>query len=483
MAMDADSLIAGSGPAGAMAAWALRNSGRVMVMDVGHTPGEPADGPLALSLKLRAPGMQFVTRGHHRLTPLRSQTFAGAVSLAKGGFANAWGAGVYRFDAGELAALASSVAEMAPHYDEVAAHIGISGAEDDLGPDFGRESELQPPLEIGPKAAALLAAYQRVRPPGVRLGHARLAALSRPFRGRPAYAYTNREMVEPTGGAVYNPATTIDELRAAQVIDYLPGWVARSFRETGAGVELEAESLTGERRTFRSRRLLLATGALNSARIVLASARDTSARLPILDNPMTILPLWHWSGLRHSQERESGMAQLNAVLDPEEFGERYQLSIYGTSNAPVEDLARQLSLPRPILRALLPAISLAMTFYPARPKPEVFVQLQGDGALAVEYPWQPNPELVPALGRLFRRLGTLPLTRFARHAGPGQGIHYAGTLPIRRNPGPYQLHPDGRLHGTRAVYVCDGACFDWLPAKNLTYTIMANAHRIAARMR
>jgi choline dehydrogenase-like flavoprotein len=30
--------------------------------------------------------------------------------------------------------------------------------------------------------------------------------------------------------------------------------------------------------------------------------------------------------------------------------------------------------------------------------------------------------------------------------------------------------------------VCDGACFSALPAKNLTFTIMANAIRIAARI-
>ena len=41
----------------------------------------------------------------------------------------------------------------------------------------------------------------------------------------------------------------------------------------------------------------------------------------------------------------------------------------------------------------------------------------------------------------------------------------------------------GRLEGTSRVYVTDGSAFPRLPAKNLTYTIMANALRVADGIR
>jgi choline dehydrogenase-like flavoprotein len=50
---------------------------------------------------------------------------------------------------------------------------------------------------------------------------------------------------------------------------------------------------------------------------------------------------------------------------------------------------------------------------------------------------------------------------------------------MRQTPGEYETHPDGRLQGTRNVHIVDGACFSALPSKNLTFTIMANAMRIA----
>jgi choline dehydrogenase-like flavoprotein len=60
---------------------------------------------------------------------------------------------------------------------------------------------------------------------------------------------------------------------------------------------------------------------------------------------------------------------------------------------------------------------------------------------------------------------------------PGASIHYAGTLPV--GDGPLNTAPDGRLNGCRHVYVGDGSSWRWLPAKGLTFTLMANARRVA----
>ena len=81
-----------------------------------------------------------------------------------------------------------------------------------------------------------------------------------------------------------------------------------------------------------------------------------------------------------------------------------------------------------------------------------------------------------AVLRNFRRLGCWPLKRI--HPGHGSSIHYAGTLPISSVE--RELTCDGycRLRGARGVYLADGSVFPWLPAKGLTFSIMANAHRV-----
>jgi choline dehydrogenase-like flavoprotein len=46
----------------------------------------------------------------------------------------------------------------------------------------------------------------------------------------------------------------------------------------------------------------------------------------------------------------------------------------------------------------------------------------------------------------------------------------------------YETHFNGRLHAMKNVFVADGAVFPVLPAKNLSFTIMANAMRVAANL-
>jgi choline dehydrogenase-like flavoprotein len=82
------------------------------------------------------------------------------------------------------------------------------------------------------------------------------------------------------------------------------------------------------------------------------------------------------------------------------------------------------------------------------------------------------------LGAL-RSLGLWTLPMLIQKPVTGHAIHYAGTLPMAEAPGRYQCNPAGRLAGTRRVYVADSACFSALPAKNMSFSMMANAMRIA----
>jgi len=79
--------------------------------------------------------------------------------------------------------------------------------------------------------------------------------------------------------------------------------------------------------------------------------------------------------------------------------------------------------------------------------------------------------------KAMRSMGTYGLKRI--NPGEGASIHYAGTLPFSQEPKDFSLSPDGRLHGTRNVYVADSAGFTYLPAKGLTFSLMANAHLVA----
>ncbi len=239
------------------------------------------------------------------------------------------------------------------------------------------------------------------------------------------------------------------------------------------------------------RKLLLGAGALNTARIVLESNRDYETRLPALDNPMACIPFFRLARIGEALAvRDTSLAQLNLVVEDDDWGEPLQASLYGTTGPLRSDVIFNLPLSARAnltwTKYMAPAMGLLMLFYPGREGPESYVRLRPSGELEAQFATysatEPPHAVERRLIRLLRKLGYLTHTALIQRPGSGAGLHYAGTLPMRTNPARYQTNAEGLLAGTKRVYIVDGACFSRLPAKNLTFTIMANALRIGRRI-
>jgi hypothetical protein len=76
-----------------------------------------------------------------------------------------------------------------------------------------------------------------------------------------------------------------------------------------------------------------------------------------------------------------------------------------------------------------------------------------------------------------RKLGAYALKQV--QPAIGASVHYAGVLPFSNEPSQFALAPDGRLHNHARTFVADGSGFNFLPAKGLTFSLMANAHLVA----
>jgi len=180
---------------------------------------------------------------------------------------------------------------------------------------------------------------------------------------------------------------------------------------------------------------------------------------------------------------ESSLCQLTLVAEDGENDETLQASLYGATGPLRSDLLSSLPLSFRANLALLkyaaPAMGLLMLFYPGIQNPSSYVRLRASGELELEFAAvPPNPIMEGRLLRSLRRLGCWTHSSLIQRPGMGQGLHFAGTLPMRAKPARYETDSQGHLFGTRHVYIVDGACFPRLPAKNLTFTIMANALRI-----
>jgi choline dehydrogenase-like flavoprotein len=58
-------------------------------------------------------------------------------------------------------------------------------------------------------------------------------------------------------------------------------------------------------------------------------------------------------------------------------------------------------------------------------------------------------------------------------------FHYAGTIPMSRTNRALTTSEYCQSHDFKNLYIVDGTTFPFLPSKNIAFTLMANAIRVA----
>ena len=536
---ESDVIVIGSGAGGVHASWPLTERGlNVTLLDYGNEDrsyapliperpwaelrttdanqhryflGERFEGIPFGKVKVGAqltPPRHFIAADTERLLPVESDTFSVTESLARGGLAAGWGAGVFPFDDHDLAGTPFTGSALEQHYDAVAERIGVCGPRDDLLPILGDCAALQDPLEIDNAAARVLERYRRRRTHlherGFRLGHTRLAVCTREHRGRGPHAYHDMEFWSDSARSVYRAQWTLAELEAFDNFRYLNRRLALSFHEDSSGdcVEVRCLRADGGEERHRARRLILAAGALGSARIALRSLERYGKPVGLLCNPYTYAPVLNFGALGDEpKERRHSLAQLTAVYTPSKRNSEDErrppvlAQYYSYRSLLLFKLMKESPLPYRetlgLMRLLQPVLGIIGIHHADRPtdrKTCTLVRSRDDEAsagapdrLRLDYALDPEEERTQAsiereLLSIFRRLGCWSLRRI--RPGHGANIHYAGTLPFSSSERELTCDARGRLRGTRGVYVADGAAFPALPAKGLTFTIMAHADRV-----
>lgn len=530
-------VVVGSGPSGAAAAAALVDHGlEVDMLDVGNEMeasakrlaedlragfavanghGAASTG-LAVGALLRQAlmtylqhdlnwkrpfGSLFTFRDVGEYLPLTARSPRLHRSLAKGGLSNVWGAACYAFHNGDFQGWPVAPDEMDAHYRAVNSILDLSEQEDPLAELYPLYGPARTSLRLGLSCADLLAKWYRsqgvLARRGITFGRARLAVLAEPRPPRSACVYCGRCLTGCPQGAIYNATFTVDELRRRRNFRYRPGLFVRRFEELGSGrVVLHAEDVrTRDLLRLEYDALFLAAGSLSSLRIACDSLRASRSLATLLDNNMFLVPLvkaTDWQPF--DPDVAFTLSQLVLVLTAKEVCSKpVHIQLYSCSHVVSgSPTAAFRWLPQPArdrVARLLGNTMLAACYlhsdHSARLEARV-IPSPSDGVGTIDITSRENPDERLIIKRLLKHLAglrqelDLVLIRWALKRGrPGFSGHLAGSLPMKTMPGELETTSDGRLHGTRSVYVADQSTFPTLPAQNPTYTAMANAHRIA----
>jgi choline dehydrogenase-like flavoprotein len=525
-------IVVGSGASGAhFALTALRKGRRVVMLDVGHAGREHINPEATLNdLKrnladpvsyflgnryesLVLPGNAgeyyafppskdhvFRPRGEFRF---QSDGFSPLFSFATGGLAETWTGGCYPFNNEDLSVFPFGYREMEPFYSEVARRIGVSGTNDDLASVFPMHDGLQAPLDLDRHSAVLLDSYRRRQSSmtsryGCLMGRARVAVLSRDLGRRKACSYSGRCLWGCSSKAFYTPSLTIAECREHPNFEYVSGLDVDHFRMDSGGKVRSVVALgeDGQPREFAAGALALAAGTLSSAKIFLESIYRDTGRAPelrgIMDNRQVLMPFLnlHMVGKQWNAESYQYHQVAMAVKLPDTADHIHGLvTTLKTAliHPLVQTLPFDLGTSVSAFRNLHGALGMVNVNFPDHRRNENAVTLDVSSTphrIAIHYrPAEGEAERLRKTIAHFRKI-LLRLGCFAPsgtiHVRPmGASVHYAGTLPMSTTAAPLTCTPDCRSNDVENLFFVDGTAFPSLPAKNLTFTLMANATRVA----
>lgn len=518
--MRPDAIVIGSGPAGVHAARALMDAGKtVTIVDGGQCAGEILERPVGNfeDMRLGNPdqwkwflgedlsgipvegiegghggGMtsgnrSFVTRGTDASLPLRHDDSFVVQSLATGGLGAAWGGACAFFDDRTLEAMGLPSGSLDASLTNVIRTIGVSGP--------AGHPDLQPPLPADHHAQHALRRYETSRA-GFRALKVSLeqpcnAVLSEPLGNRGANERNDMDYYSDAGRSMYRPRWTLEEI-VARGCAYEPGWLVERFEEESSAVRVHGRSIaTNEAKTWEGSSLVLAAGAVGSARIAAASAGLVDVALPFVAKPHGYVACIDMASLGKPGPKERvSLCQLlmtdhTKTTDGLPSG---AAQLYSYRSLLLFRLLAAVPLATPqamrLLALLTPSLVLADIRFAGTRESGNTLTLRSDGHMDVhgnKHEWAMHDASLARLRKGLRLAGLLPVRTM--QAPAGSSSHYAGTIPISDDAAnPLRCDQHGIVHGYSRVRVADASMFRCLPPLPHTLMLMANAYRVGSTL-
>lgn len=469
--------VVGSGPSGWATALKLIELGHnVTVFDGGVSKESHISNSsiVAINQKLLR-GSDFPYRMFQNGPTINQQGTNLAFSFATAGLSLVWGATMlpYSFDEFDLWPLKFSDMDM--YYRQISETVPISGVVDSLEKKY--EPYLsRPPLLSSTRVMKFLEEAKVVANERISVGASRLAIKSR-GTDELSCNYCGSCLVGcPRNLIWYAPPIKNNK------INYVAGVRLLSLSENKL-ITLNFVDKNAKESNYNFDKVFLATGNIETFRI-LATSKIIDSKADLLDSATFFIPFRLKSRYGKPEKAKYSLSQAFIRIEDDCY-KPLQIQIYDFSEDLVERAQKRLPLgekiPKWILRIPLRRLFVGIGYLDGFDSPLIRMQLadNGDVELTPVYrdakSTQSKVEEVLKNNReFFRKVGLVPIKKLIQYALPGEGVHAGGWLPMGVTSDVL-----GRPHGLRNVHVVDSSIFPTIPAGAITYTVMANAMRIA----
>lgn len=516
-------VVIGSGPAGVSAAMALIGLGeRVTMVDAGLTleperqntvdsmskrsPSDWKPDEVAL-IKVRFPkdssgvftkllyGSDYPYRQAAEANRLEIPDGSLKSSIAQGGLSTVWGSSVLPYNDRDLDRWPISAADLRPHYEAVARWMPLIAEHDDLESLYPIHTPDPHPARPSRQAADLLGRMtsnrEALRKAGVRFGHSRMAMRS------DACTECGLCLYGCPYGLIYNSAETLGRLRSSPLFEYRQGILVDRLEETSTGVRVVGREHPSQQPwSIQADRVFVGAGVIPTARIVLESAGLFNQPVRVLDSQYTVMPM---ASLHAHPGVETDplhtLCQIYLEIDdPSISRHNVHTQIYTYSSLFLDEFQSKAFGLLPLIpgsrRHLLSRLMVGFGYLHSDDSGGLEIVLErtsgrSESRLSVTPSLNRSTavaqdRLVWKLLRNSRQLGFAPLLPLIQKTGPGRGFHNGGSFPMGARAQGLASDTLGRPLGWSRIHVIDSSVFPTIPAATITYTAMANAHRIAS---
>lgn len=435
-----------------------------------------------------------------------SSGFSPLFSFAKGGLAEVWTGGVYPLNDGELFDFPFSYKDILPYYNESARRIGVSGAMDDLSNFLPFHDNIMEPLTLDEHSALILSKYKERKSYlnkklNCYLGRSRIAALSRDRDNRKACAYNGRCLWGCPSGALYTPSMTLEVCSNHPNFKYIPNMYVTHFKVNRKRriTHVTAKYLkNGQQQTFPLDKLVLAAGTLATSKIFLESIFKNTGEIiqlnGLMDNRQVLVPFVNLKMVGKPYHPESYQYHQIAMgfksENPKEYVHGQLTTLKSALIHPIiQNVPFDLKSSIFVFRNLHSALGVINLNFSDFRREDNYVTLirnntSSSSRLFINYtPSSLEPVIlkktIKTLKKAIFKLGCIVPPGMTYIRPMGASVHYSGTIPMTRRQTQYTTSENCQSHDFGNLFIVDGTTFPFLPAKNLTFSLMANSIRVA----
>ena len=440
-------------------------------------------------------GSDFPYRETKEKIPWRGNGIGFQPSLAFGGFSNVWGAAILTYRDADISDWPIKASVLAQHYRAAAEIMGLAGRRDDLEEILPLYSENPNALQLSRQAKSFLTHLEKhreqLRSCGWRFGQSRLAVRAVDSTDRKGCVYCGRCMTGCVYGCIYNSADTIRELERDHNFQYQRDVIVTKLREDFGKVFVEAfDRQTRAPLSFEANHVYLAAGVIPTAQILLRSQNAFDRTLTLRDSQYFLFPILLARRTRDVKcEALHALSQIFLELNNRQISSRsVHLQIYTYNDIIAQAVSKSLGPAKFLARPFVERLLIVMAYLHSDESATVEMQLKRDGEKDfLQLDAKLNPRTKPIIKKVlrellkqFRALGGIPVTPMLQIAEPGRGFHVGGSIPMRAQPKDFESDLLGRPHGWQNVHAVDASVLPSIPATTITFSVMANAHRIGS---